>query len=126
MWANKPRFVRAKIKDQWDALIQELVAAQGLPSGAPWSGAVLVYTLHFCHKRRRDIENYLVVPKFITDGLVRAGVLQDDNWQIAYPLVFFAGENSPEDYVDLTIYPHPHPHEYLSQYILEGLINPHG
>lgn len=118
--------MRAQIKKQWDALVQELVEEQGLPWGTPWPGAVLVYTLHFRHKRRRDTENYLVVPKFITDGLVRSGLLQDDNWQVAYPLVFFAGGKSPEDSVELTAYYHPRPHDYVAEYLLEGLVNPHG
>ncbi len=107
------------MKQMWDALVQELVNEQGLPPDAPWPGAIVVYTLHFRHVRARDTENYLVVPKFVNDGLIRAGLTRDDNWHVIYPLVFFAGEKSPQDYLMISAYRVEQPHDTVAQWIAE-------
>ena len=41
--------------------------------------AEFIYTFYFPDHRRRDVDNLLLTPKFINDGLVEAGVLVDDN-----------------------------------------------
>jgi crossover junction endodeoxyribonuclease RusA len=41
--------------------------------------AEFTYTFYFPDHRRRDVDNLLLTPKFINDGLVEAGVLVDDN-----------------------------------------------
>jgi Holliday junction resolvase RusA-like endonuclease len=44
----------------------------------PLTKSVVTLTYYFCDKRRRDPDNYS--GKMILDGLVRAGILQDDSF----------------------------------------------
>lgn len=44
-----------------------------------WSGAIFKYTFFFPDRRRRDVDNLMLTPKFFNDGFVEAGVLEDDN-----------------------------------------------
>ena len=53
------------------------------------TGATVEILYYFDDKRRRDKDNY--VPKFILDGLVKSGVIKDDNdndiflnWKLLY------------------------------------------
>ena len=41
--------------------------------------ATITMTLHFADRRRRDVHNYYPTAKALIDGLVDAGVLQDDD-----------------------------------------------
>jgi Holliday junction resolvase RusA-like endonuclease len=42
----------------------------------------MVYKFYFGDKRRRDMDNLLLSPKFLNDGFVDSNVLKDDNGEI--------------------------------------------
>lgn len=44
--------------------------------------AKIKYKFYFPDKRRRDIDNLVLTPKFFNDGFVESGVLRDDNGEI--------------------------------------------
>ena len=122
IFRKKPSFVQNKIKQMWKELVTEILERSHVPGDAPWTGGIIIYTLHFPTNRRRDIENYLTVPKFFTDALVSFGLFPDDNWERIYPLVFF-GENSPHNaFVDVAIYPMDHPHDHVQEWVHQHLM----
>lgn len=51
-----------------------------------WRSAVVYVTYHFQRKLRRDADNLLAKLKGTFDGIVDAGVLEDDNQLIHYPI----------------------------------------
>lgn len=63
------------IKKQWADLIN--IVCRPKPA-QPLKKAVVTLTYYFKDKRRRDPDNYS--GKMILDGLVRAGILQDDSF----------------------------------------------
>lgn len=62
------------IKKRWEAMIAVLAKQAKAPK---FSKANINITYYFTTNHRRDKDNY--TPKFIMDGLVKAGVLVDDN-----------------------------------------------
>lgn len=77
VWVNKTSpWVRQVLHDQFVAKVR----AAARDAGTPWirGGRVRVTVTYFFRgMRRRDFDNY--TPKFILDGLVAAGVLEDDS-----------------------------------------------
>lgn len=65
------------IKKQWAQLIA--LACRPKPPN-PLKAAVVRITYHFPDKRRRDPDNYS--GKMILDGLVRAGIIEDDSFTV--------------------------------------------
>lgn len=63
------------IKKQWADLIN--IVCRPKPA-QPLKKAVVTLTYYFKDKRRRDPDNYS--GKMILDGLVKAGILQDDSF----------------------------------------------
>lgn len=63
-------------KQKWEWLIKAAVG-KNKPIAA-LDKAVISITYYFKDKRRRDPDNYS--GKFLLDGLVRAGVIQDDSF----------------------------------------------
>lgn len=47
--------------------------------GRPMQHASLKLTYIFAQRRRRDPDNFLAMGKYIADGLVQAGVIEDDS-----------------------------------------------
>lgn len=64
-----------EVKKQWADLINIACIPKPLQ---PYKKAVVTLTYYFKDKRRRDPDNYS--GKMILDGLVRAGILQDDSF----------------------------------------------
>ncbi len=63
------------IKKQWSDVIN--IVCRPKPA-QPLKKAVVTLTYYFKDKRRRDPDNYS--GKMILDGLVKAGILQDDSF----------------------------------------------
>lgn len=70
-WAKK-----AQEKLKWEELIKSLLAGKRKRSKA-YKRPVVRITFYFDIDRRRDKDN--MTPKFLMDGLVKAGVIRDDN-----------------------------------------------
>jgi Holliday junction resolvase RusA-like endonuclease len=64
-------------KIKWEHKMKALVEEQDIK---PVKRAVVRFTFYFKGKRRRDPDNYAACAKFIFDGLVKANILQDDNF----------------------------------------------
>lgn len=71
------RFQYQKKKHEWTDRILLAVAQEGKPP-EPFKTAKVCITYFFSDGRRRDPDNYS--GKFILDGLVRSGVLEDDSF----------------------------------------------
>jgi crossover junction endodeoxyribonuclease RusA len=86
--SNNNPWARAKMKKEWEELVYYCCKQQKIK---PIEGQVAVGLIYyFPTNRRRDIDNY--TPKFILDGLVKAGIIEDDStktivdlsWKILY------------------------------------------
>ena len=84
-------------KKRWAQLIA--VYCRPKPE-APLRGVTVRITYYFADNRRRDPDNY--APKFILDGLVRCGILEDDSFQ-CIRLELSARFGEPEMYTEITI-----------------------
>ncbi len=73
---NKQRFEYQDIKKQW-AMLVRLAVGRDKPKQAI-EKAIVTITYYFPNRIRRDPDNY--AGKFINDGLVKAGVLEDDSF----------------------------------------------
>lgn len=69
------RWKYQEVKKQWADLINIVCRPKPLQ---PYKKAVVTLNYYFKDKRRRDPDNYS--GKMILDGLVRAGILQDDSF----------------------------------------------
>lgn len=58
------------------------------PLHVPWESASVTYRFFWPDLRPRDIDNYRAMFKGALDGIVRAGLIADDNWKTLRP-----GEN---------------------------------
>jgi len=50
-------------------------------TGPPWQEAAITYQFWFADFRRRDSANAIQAMKAAVDGVVDAGLIQDDDWQ---------------------------------------------
>ena len=80
-WTKKSR-----VKKSWEQEIALRCGKYGTPN---LTGVMVEIRYYFKDKRVRDRDNY--VPKFILDGLVKAGIIEDDNdndiyqnWKLLY------------------------------------------
>lgn len=69
------RYRGAAMKRTQTERVQAVAVAQGLPR---FAGPVAVRFLWVEPNRRRDLDNVAFAKKFVLDGLVAAGVLEDD------------------------------------------------
>lgn len=77
----------ARLKKLWQAQLEQLLMAEGLPRPIPACGPLQVdVVLRFKDRRRRDSENYRVLlSKALGDALVNGGWLTDDtddDWRL--------------------------------------------
>lgn len=71
-WNRLHWAVQAETKQMWEGIVKQAVHGVG-----NYEHPVVRITYRFKTRRRRDKDNY--APKFIMDGLVRAGIIADDN-----------------------------------------------
>ncbi len=77
--ARASRHGNAGLKKTWTARVARAAEWQGLPA---LEGVVYLEVLWRVKNRRRDEDNIEAAQKFIMDGLVLAGVLQEDNLKV--------------------------------------------
>lgn len=78
-WRNMHHHVEAKQKKEWEQIVGWEVLRQKVKPSQPIRKAVTTYRYYFPTKHRRDPSNYS--PKWLEDGLVKAGVLLDDSFE---------------------------------------------
>ncbi|WP_238187249.1 hypothetical protein [Paenibacillus sp. L3-i20] len=83
-------FEQAQHKKRWEQLVLIEVKVQKLqPVSVP---VIVTYRFHFKDARRRDPDGYAYSAKAIQDGLVKSGILQDDNFRFVKELRIAEGE----------------------------------
>lgn len=97
-WAVKwHHYHRAKVKKQWEELVY--YSCRGCK---PIHGPVKVKVdYYFPTKRRRDLDNY--APKFILDGMVKAGLIEEDNSNTLKELTVTINYEKNVSYTDITV-----------------------
>lgn len=95
----------SKEKKRWTEVAALEAKAQGL---TPMRLPVWVRTTYYLKTRRSDPDNLRVAIKFILDGLVQAGILEDDSqrWIIGFQDLFELDRNDPRIVVQLMPDPH--------------------
>lgn len=83
-------FTQASEKKRWEQLVRIEARVQKLQ---PVAGPVIItYRFHFKDNRRRDPDGYAYSAKSIQDGLVKSGILPDDNFSVVKELRIAEGE----------------------------------
>jgi Holliday junction resolvase RusA-like endonuclease len=83
-------YAQASEKKRWEQLVRIESKVQKLQ---PVSGPVIItYRFHFKDARRRDPDGYAYSAKSIQDGLVKSGILPDDNFTVVRELRIAEGE----------------------------------
>jgi Holliday junction resolvase RusA-like endonuclease len=93
-------FEIAKRKKEWEAAVMIEVKRQSIEKV---DKVILVYMFHFADNRRRDADNYATACKFINDGLVKAGILPDDNFNCVPALTIMRGEKVDKPYISIVM-----------------------
>jgi Holliday junction resolvase RusA-like endonuclease len=93
-------FEIAKRKKEWEAAVMIEVKRQSIEKV---DKVILVYMFHFADNRRRDADNYATACKFINDGLVKAGILPDDNFNCVPALTIRRGEKVDKPYISIVM-----------------------
>jgi len=96
-WCRAHYHVVAKEKAAWEALVWGLT--RNMPN---FEGPVTVKVdYYFPTKAKRDIDNY--TPKFLLDGCVKAGLIEDDNNEIVKELSVTINYEKRQSYTIVTI-----------------------
>lgn len=86
----------AKEKAEWEKIMWAIVKEQKI---VPITAASITYEFFFPDKRRRDPDNYAASAKMLQDGLVKAGILPDDNFDHVPELRIKRGGISKQPYI---------------------------
>lgn len=86
----------AKEKSEWEKIIWFLTKEQKI---SPVQKANVTYEFFFKDEKRRDPDNYAASAKMIQDGLVKAGILPDDNFDYVPELRIKKGGISKQPYI---------------------------
>lgn len=82
--------LQAQHKKKWEQIVMIESKVQKLQ---PVENPVIVtYRFHFVDSRRRDPDGYAYSAKSVMDGLVKGGILPDDNFKIVKELRIAEGE----------------------------------
>ncbi len=94
-------FEQAKSKAWWEQMVQIESKVQKLqPINPP---VIMTYRFHFTDRRRRDPDGYAYSAKSIQDGLVKSGILPDDNFQVVRELRIAEGEKKKKAGITIEI-----------------------
>lgn len=79
-WRSMHHHQEAKLKKEWESVVMLEVLSQKIKPLRPIKKAKLIYTFFFKENRRHDPTNVQGCVKWLEDGLVYAGVLEDDTF----------------------------------------------
>ena len=91
-------FEIAKRKKDWEDIVMMEVKRQSIQKV---DKVKMRYVFHFANNRRRDSDNYATSCKFIQDGLVKAGILPDDDFEHVLELSIGRGWNAKKPYIEI-------------------------
>lgn len=97
---RRNRFIGAKIKKEMTELVAYACLVQKVPKMARITRFELVW--YHCNKRK-DFDNVEFGVKWIKDGMVMAGVIENDGWKHFPPRTVHDHEVSPRSGVDVII-----------------------
>ncbi|CAH1205715.1 hypothetical protein PAECIP111893_02400 [Paenibacillus plantiphilus] len=87
----------SKDKKEWERIIGWIVKEQKI---APVTGPVIMtYEFFFRDNKKRDPDGYGFSAKYIQDGLVKAGILQDDSFKHVPELRIKLGGKSSQRHI---------------------------
>lgn len=70
-------FAYSKMKEEWTALVVERIQKTGIKP----VGKVVILCEWREKNKKRDPDNVVCGAKFVLDGLVKAGILENDGWE---------------------------------------------
>lgn len=73
------RYAAAKIKDEWTKIIVGEARTQKIKK---INKSVNIFFQWWVKDKKRDKDNIMFGQKFILDGLVEAGILKNDGWNV--------------------------------------------
>lgn len=79
-WRSMHHQKEARLKKEWENVVRLEVLAQKIKPATPIKKAKVTYTFFFEHNRGHDPTNVQGCVKWLEDGLVYAGVLEDDTF----------------------------------------------
>jgi Holliday junction resolvase RusA-like endonuclease len=91
-------FEIAKRKKEWEEIVRMEVKRQSIEKVEK---VIMTYFFHFADNRKRDADNYATSCKFIQDGLVKAGILPDDDFEHVLELSIGRGWNAKKPYIEI-------------------------
>jgi crossover junction endodeoxyribonuclease RusA len=100
-WRNMHHYTEAKQKKEWEDIVILEVQRQRKKPPKPIKRSTTTYTYYFPDRRRRDASNFS--PKWLEDGLVKAGVLEDDSFENVDLKVRKGGVDKHNPRVEITI-----------------------
>lgn len=86
-------------KKKWQRIILE-ASTQVIPK-EPIKKAIVEIKYYFPDGRKRDYDNYI---KFILDGLIRARILEDDNFRVITKLILTADVDRNNPRIEVKIF----------------------
>ena len=89
-----------KLKVSWSNTIHLLSIYHSLK---PVQKCKIEFELFFKDKRKRDLDNYSATIKMILDGLVQAGIIQDDNYSVVEEITIRCGGQAKTEHIKVTI-----------------------
>ena len=85
-----------KQKKEWAIIVKNCVRSQSI---TPVSKIHQTYEFYFKDKRQHDPDNYACCAKFINDGLVASGILEQDNFDHIETFTVKQGGFSKKPYI---------------------------
>lgn len=89
-----------KEKKLWEQAVMIAVKQQGI---RPLERCKVTMEFFFKDKRRHDPDNYACCAKFILDGMVKAEILTDDNFEVIEQLAVRQGGIDKKPHIMITI-----------------------
>ena len=86
----------ASEKKEWERIVSIIVREQKIQ---PVDQVKVTYEFCFKDKKRRDPDNYAASAKMLQDGLVKAGILPDDNFNHVHELTIKRGETNKHPHI---------------------------
>lgn len=90
-------YVGARMKDETECHIQNMVMRDKTVRKAKIYGKVHITYKWYEQNQKRDLDNIAFAKKFIQDALVNMGVLQGDGWRhiVGFADEFYIDKNNP-------------------------------
>lgn len=89
VYRNAHFFTLNQEKNKWETMVYLSCREQNIK---PVEQCHITFEFCFSDRRKHDPDNYALCAKFLLDGLVKAGVLSDDNFDVVQSMTVRRGE----------------------------------